>query len=110
LANSGFAIITTALALVTLDWQFLLVIVAAAPIYVIAARRYLRVAPGRYAAERASMADRARRVLEGIRWRSTVRAFAMEETMHARIHAASWDVVEHCYSARPTLFVLKLWI
>ena len=110
LANSGFAIITTALALVTLDWQFLLVIVAAAPIYVIAARRYLRVAPGRYAAERASMADRARRVLEAIRGRSTVRAFAMEETMHARIHAASWDVVEHGYSARRTMFVLQLWM
>ena len=110
LANSGFAIITTALALVTLDWQFLLVIVAAAPIYVIAARRYLRVAPGRYAAERASMADRARRVLEAIRGRSTVRAFGMEETMHARIHAASWDVVEHGYSARRTMFVLQLWM
>ena len=110
LANSGFAIITTALALVTLDWQFLLVIVAAAPIYVIAARRYLRVAPGRYAAERASMADRARRVLEAIRGRSTVRAFGMEETMHVRIHAASWDVVEHGYSARRTMFVLQLWM
>ena len=110
LANSGFAIVTTALALVTLDWQFLLVIVAATPIYIIAARRYLRVAPGRYAAERASMADRARRVLEAIRGRGTVRAFGMEESMHNRIHAASWDVVEHGYSARRTMFVLQLWM
>ena len=110
LANSGFAIITTAIALVTLDWQFLLVIVAAAPIYVIAARRYLRVAPGRYAAERASMADRARRVLEAIRGRATVRAFGMEKSMHDRIHTASWDVVEHGYSARKTMFVLQLWM
>ena len=110
LANSGFAIVTTALALVTLDWQFLLVIVAATPIYIIAARRYLRVAPGRYAAERASMADRARRVLEAIRGRRTVRAFGMEESMHKRIHSASWDVVEHGYSARRTMFVLQLWM
>ena len=110
LANSGFAIITTAIALVTLDWQFLLVIVAAAPIYVIAARRYLRVAPGRYAAERASMADRARRVLEAIRGRATVRAFGMEKSMHDRIHTASWDVVEHGYSARKTMLVLQLWM
>ena len=110
LANSGFAIITTAIALVTLDWQFLLVIVAAAPIYVIAARRYLRVAPGRYAAERASMADRARRVLEAIRGRATVRAFGMEKSMHDRIHTASWDVVEHGYSARKTMLILQLWM
>src|SRR5699024_7347791 len=110
LANSGFAIITTAIALVTLDWQFLLVIVAAAPIYVIAARRYLRVASGRSAAERASMADRARRVLEAISGRSTVRAVGMQETMHARIHAASWDVVEHGYSASRTMLVLQLWM
>ena len=110
LANSGFAIVTTALALIALDWQFLLVVVAALPIYVIAAKRYLRVAPGRYAAERASMADRARRVLEAIRGRATVRAFGMEKDMHNRIHAASWDVVEHGYSARRTMFVLQLWM
>src|SRR5699024_3451677 len=110
LANSGFAIVTTALALVTLDWQFLLVIVAATPIYIIAARRYLRVAPGRYAAERASMADRARRVLEAIRGRGTVRAFGMEQSMQKRVQAASWDVVKHGYSARRTMFVLQLWM
>lgn len=110
LANSGFTIVTTALALITLDWQFMMVVVCAAPIYVIAARRYLRVAPGRYAAERASMADRARRVLEAIRGRTSVRAFGMEQEMHNRIHSASWDVVEHGYSARRTMFVLQLWM
>lgn len=110
LANSGFAIITTAAALVMMDWQFILIVVLATPIYIIAARRYLRVAPGRYAAERASMADRARRVLEAIRGRSTVRAFGMEKTMHNRIHTASWDVVENGFSARRTMFVLQLWM
>ena len=108
LANSGFAIITTAIALRTLDWQFLLVIVAAAPIYVIAAT-VSACCPGRYAAERASMADRARRVLEAIRGRATVRA-GMEKSMHDRIHTASWDVVEHGYSARKTMFILQLWM
>src|SRR5699024_5897874 len=99
--NSGFAIVTTALALVTLDWQVLLAIVVPSPIYIISVRRSLRVAPGRYAAGRACVG--------GPGWR-VVRAFGMEESMHNRSHAASWDVVEHGYSARRTMFVLQLWM
>lgn len=110
LSSSVFAIITTAVALVSLDWQFLLVVVAAAPVYYFAAKRYLRVAPGRYAAQRAAMADRARRVLEAIRGRATVRAFGLEERTHENIRAASQDVVDYGFSARRTLMVLQSWL
>ena len=66
LSSSLFTILATSVALVTLNWRFLLVLVVVAPLYWIASRRYLAVAPGRYAAERASMADCARKLLEAI--------------------------------------------
>ena len=59
LAKSAFAIATTGVALLSLNWQYILVIVAVTPLYVVAARRYLHRAPGRYADERAAMAERA---------------------------------------------------
>ena len=107
LAKSIFAIASTAVALLTVDWQYLVVILAVTPLYFFAARYYLRRAPDRYAAERAAMADRARRLLEAIHGRDTVRAFRMEDTMHDRIGAASTRVVEEGYNARRTMMVLQ---
>ena len=65
LANSGFAIVTTALALVTLDWQSPLSVVASDPdLY----HRRAQISAWQLLAvmqlERAPMADRARRVLK----------------------------------------------
>ncbi len=110
LTSSIFAIVTTAVALISLDWQYLLVVACAGPIYFVAARNYLRHAPQRYANERASMAERARRVLETIHGRATVRAYAMEQRMRSGISQASRAVVENGYSARRTMMVLQLWI
>ena len=107
LAKSIFAIASTAVALLTVDWQYLVVIVAVTPLYFFASRYYLRRAPDRYAAERAAMADRARKLLEEIHGRDTVRAFRMEKTMHDRIGAASTRVVEEGYNARRTMMVLQ---
>nr|WP_278723289.1 ABC transporter ATP-binding protein [Corynebacterium accolens] len=107
LAKSIFAIASTAVALLTVDWQYLVVILAVTPLYFLAGRYYLRRAPDRYAAERAAMADRARRLLEAIHGRDTVRAFRMEDTMHDRIGAASTRVVEEGYNARRTMMVLQ---
>ena len=107
LAKSIFAIASTAVALLTVDWQYLVVIVAVTPLYFFASRYYLRRAPDRYAAERAAMADRARKLLEAIHGRDTVRAFRMEKTMHDRIGAASTRVVEEGYNARRTVMVLQ---
>ncbi|WP_293771785.1 ABC transporter ATP-binding protein [uncultured Corynebacterium sp.] len=110
LSASVFAIGTTAVALVTLQWQFLAVVAAATPIYFWACKRYLDVAPARYSAERASMAERARRVLEAIRGRATVRAFGWEERIHDGINETSLAVAENGFIARRTLMVLQNWI
>lgn len=110
LSTSVFSIVATTVALFTLDWQFMLIPLLCTPIYYVAARQYLGKAPARYAAERASMAERARRVLEAIRGRATVRAFRMEQTMHKRIRSSSSDVVENGFRARVTMLVLQNWI
>lgn len=110
LAKSVFAIATTGVALVSLNWQYLLVVGAVTPLYFIAARQYLQRAPQRYTDERVAMAERARRLLEAIRGRETVRAFGMEDQMHAGIERASAQVVDKGYAARRTMMVLQLWM
>jgi len=110
LSTSLFSVIATVIALSTLDWHFLIIPVIVAPLYYIAARRYLAKAPRRYADERAAMAERARRVLEAIRGRATVRAFSMEDRMHTEIENASWRVVRKGITARTTMLVLNAWM
>lgn len=109
LSTSLFSLGATVIALFALDWHFLLVPVVVAPMYYLAARTYLARAPERYAAERAAMAERARRVLEAIRGRATVRAFSMEDRMHTEIENASWGVVRKAITARTTMLVLNTW-
>ena len=110
LTSSVFALTATVIALSALDWQFLLIPLVVTPVYYLAARLYLRRAPGRYAAERAAMADRAHRVLEAIRGRATVRAFSMEDRMHREIANASWNVVTTGIRARTTMLILNVWM
>lgn len=110
LSTSLFSIVATVIALLALDWYFLLIPVVVAPVYYVAARMYLARAPERYAAERAAMAERARRVLEAIRGRATVRAFSMEDRMHTEIENASWSVVRKGITARTTMLVLNTWM
>ncbi|RNE49100.1 ABC transporter ATP-binding protein [Corynebacterium alimapuense] len=110
LASSVFAIVATTLALTTLDWSFLAIPLVVAPMYILAARQYLKLAPSRYALERAAMAERARRVLEAIRGRDTVRAYRMEQDMHDRIWESSQQVVDKGVRARTTMLVLQAWI
>ncbi|QAY60976.1 ABC transporter ATP-binding protein [Microbacterium protaetiae] len=110
LATSLFTIIATVVALFTLNWQFLIIPLLVAPVYFLGARAYLAKAPQRYADERAAMGERARRVLEAIRGRATVRAFSMEEKMHTEIGNASWGVVLKGVRARTTMLVLNIWM
>ena len=110
LSTSVLTVAATVVALTAVDWRFLLVPVLVAPLYLIAARSYLARAPRRYAAERAAMAERARRVLEAIRGRATVRAFLMEGRMHTEIGNASWNVVRKGLRARTTMLILNVWM
>lgn len=110
LSKSTFLIVVTATALVAVDPRLLLCALVAVIPYWWGARRYLRVAPERFAAERAGMAERARRVLEAIHGRETIRAFRMESDMHDRIASASWDVVGKGIRARMALLRFQLWM
>lgn len=110
LATSVFTIIATALALATVDPRLLVIVLVSMPVYWLGSRRYLKVAPERYAAERVAMAERARLVLEAIRGRKTVRAFSMEEQMHHSIYESSYAVVTKGMKARKSMFTLQLWI
>jgi ATP-binding cassette subfamily C protein len=110
LSTALFTVIATVIALFALDWQFLVIPVIVAPVYYLAARLYLAKAPKRYADERAAMAERARRVLEAIRGRATVRAFSMEDRMHTDIGNASWGVVRKGIRARTTMLGLNAWM
>ncbi|TCJ77092.1 UNVERIFIED_ORG: ATP-binding cassette subfamily C protein [Dietzia maris] len=110
LSTSVLTVVATVIALFALDWQFVVIPLVVAPLYYVAARRYLAKAPQRYAAERAAMAERARRVLEAIRGRATVRAFSLEDRMHTLTGNASWDVVRKGIRARTTMLVLNVWM
>lgn len=110
LTSSMFTILATTITLFTMDWRFIIIPVLVGPVYYLASRHYLGRAPGRYARERAAMAERARRVLEAIRGRVTVRAFSMEEEMHTRIENASWTVVTRGIRARTTMLILTTWM
>lgn len=107
LSTSVFTLGATVVALFAVDWHFLLVPLVVTPLYVLAGRRYLSRAPGRYAQERSAMAERARRVLEAIRGRATVRAFSMEERIRAGIGRSSWEVVGRAVRARTTILPLN---
>ena len=99
LSGAVFVIAATGIGLLTVDWRFLAVILLVSPVYWLSARAYLRKAPQLFAAERASMGLRARRVLEAIHGRRTVRAFRMERDIHDRISDASWSVVDNAVGA-----------
>lgn len=107
LTGALFTIIATAIALLGIDWQFIIIPLVVAPIFYASAKWYLRVAPPKYAAERAAMGERARRVLEAIRGRNSVRAYQMENKMHQRIFESSWGVVSNGVSARVTMIRLN---
>ncbi|MCQ9353418.1 ABC transporter ATP-binding protein/permease [Corynebacterium sp. 153RC1] len=103
-----FALVATAVSMVALDWHYLLTIVLVLPVYVLAARAYLAHAPKRFAAERAAMGQRARRVLEAIRGKATLDAFGMSAATHGQIFQASWNAVLLGVRARLSMLVLNL--
>ncbi|UIZ92778.1 ABC transporter ATP-binding protein [Corynebacterium sp. CNCTC7651] len=105
--SAVFVLIATAITLVGLDPYYLVVPLFAAPAYYLSFRQYLKSAPERYAKERASMAERATRVLESIHGLETLHAFQREDRAQASIGDASYRVVENGYSARSTMMVTQ---
>lgn len=105
--SAAFVLVATAITLVGLDPYYLVVPLIAAPAYYLSFRQYLQSAPERYAKERASMAERATRVLESIHGLETLHAYRREAQAQERIGEASYRVVENGYSARRTMMVTQ---
>ncbi|KQB85650.1 ABC transporter ATP-binding protein [Corynebacterium oculi] len=109
LSSSVFTIAATAVALLSVDAQFALVLLVA-PLYYLGARRYLSVAPAKYAREKSMRSERARRVLEAVHGAETVRAYGMERKIHEGIRESSLKVRDTGIAARTTMVVLQSWI
>lgn len=110
LAGAAFTIAVSLVGMAVIDRWYALALVAVTPLHVIAVRRYLRTAPGFYAAERAAMADRAQHLLDALRGIETVRAYGTASTHLNRISTASWTVVRWSMHARgiQNLFFARL--
>lgn len=93
-------VVITLTGMAAINWRFGLALVLVLPVYVLALRWYLRIAPGLYAAERASFARRAHHVLGSLRGVDTVLAYRLEQEHSARIGRASWEVVRWAMRAR----------
>jgi len=110
LVGAAFTIAVTLVGMAVIDPWYAVALLAVTPLHVIAVRRYLRSAPGVYAAERAAMADRAQHLLDTLRGLETVRAYSAEPAHLARISTASWNVVRWSMRARgiQNLFFARL--
>lgn len=99
-SGAAFSIVLTAFGLAILDPLYLAAMVVVLPVHLFAVRRYLRLAPAIYAAERAAMALRAHQLLGSIRGLPTVRAFRLGEAKMGAITTSSWAVVRWSMRAR----------
>ncbi|MDF2045439.1 ABC transporter ATP-binding protein [Microbacterium sp. Kw_RZR3] len=110
LVGAAFTIAVTVVGMAVIDPWYAVALVAITPLHVFAVRRYLRHAPGVYAAERAAMAERAQHLLDTLRGLETVRAYRTAPSHLDRISTASWAVVRWSMRARgiQNLFFARL--
>lgn len=108
--GAGFTIVVTLAGMAVIDPWYAVALLAITPLHVFAVRRYLRTAPGVYAAERAAMSMRAQHLLDSLRGLETVRAYGVASTHLSQIAAASWAVVQWSMRARAiqNLFFARL--
>ncbi len=93
IATSVFTIAASFTAMAVVDPWYVVALLVTTPIHVLALRRYLRTAPGVYAAERAATADRAQHLLESLYGLATVRAYGLVGDRARRVASSSWTVV-----------------
>lgn len=110
LVGAAFTIAVTLVGMAVIDPWYAVALIAITPLHVFAVRRYLRHAPGVYAAERAAMAERAQHLLDTLRGLETVRAYRTAPSHLDRISTASWAVVRWSMRARgiQNLFFARL--
>lgn len=100
LVGALFTIVVSVVGMAVIDPWFAVAFLAVVPVHVVAVRRYLRTAPGVYAAERRAMSDRAQHLLDSLRGIESVRAYGLAPAHLARIGTASWQVVRWTMRAR----------
>lgn len=100
LVGALFTIVVSVVGMAVIDPWFAVAFLAVIPVHLFAVRRYLRTAPGVYAAERRAMSDRAQHLLDSLRGIESVRAYGLAPAHLARIGAASWQVVRWTMRAR----------
>ena len=100
LSSTVFTVLLTVAGMSALDWRFGLILVVMLPVYWLALRWYLRLAPPMYAAQRIAFGTRAHHVLSSLRGIDTVTAFGLDDLHQQRIGRASWAVAGWSLRAR----------
>ncbi|WP_145941685.1 ABC transporter ATP-binding protein [Corynebacterium glyciniphilum] len=110
LSRTVFTILLTLGGLFLLDWRFGLTFLAAVPLYWLALRWYVRLAPPLYAAERAAFGTRAHHLLSALRGLDTVLAYRLSGWHSVRIALSSWAVATWALRARTvqTMFAWRI--
>lgn len=110
LSRTVFTILLTLGGLFLLDWRFGLTFLAAVPLYWLALRWYLRLAPPLYAAERAAFSTRAHHLLSALKGLDTVLAYRLSGWHSVRIALSSWAVATWALRARTvqTMFAWRI--
>ncbi|HIW91151.1 MAG TPA: ABC transporter ATP-binding protein/permease [Candidatus Corynebacterium avicola] len=100
LSRTIFTILLTMFGLFALDWRFGLAFLVGVPLYWLALRWYVRLAPPLYAAERAAFGTRAHHLLSALKGLDTVLAFRQSAWHTTRTALASWAVTTWSLRAR----------
>lgn len=110
LSRTVFTILLTLGGLFLLDWRFGLTFLAAVPLYWLALRWYVRMAPPLYAAERAAFGTRAHHLLSALKGLDTVLAYRLSGWHSVRIALSSWAVATWALRARTvqTMFAWRI--
>jgi ATP-binding cassette subfamily C protein len=110
LSRTVFTIVLTLGGLFLLDWRFGLTFLAAVPLYWLALRWYVRLAPPLYAAERAAFGTRAHHLLSALKGLDTVLAYRLSGWHSVRIALSSWAVATWALRARTvqTMFAWRI--
>lgn len=110
LSRTVFTIVLTLGGLFLLDWRFGLTFLAVVPLYWLALRWYVRLAPPLYAAERAAFGTRAHHLLSALKGLDTVLAYRLSGWHSVRIALSSWAVATWALRARTvqTMFAWRI--
>lgn len=106
LAAAVFTLVLALAGMTVIDWRFGLAMLITVPLYALALRWYLGVAPATYAAERAVESVRSQHVLDTVSALPTVWAYRLQERRRQVTRGAAWELVRWAMRARTIQNVL----